>query len=511
MKHKQSEDIDLYMILLPLLAIIALSSAIFFAPDTSKVVIDSLWNIFVNKLGFFYMLLGVAFVILAIYLAFSKYGNIKLGRLEKPKYSNFSWGAMIFTSTMAADILYWSLIEWAYYYNATPFAMSNMSLAQKQDWAASYPLFHWGVTPWAFYIVPAVAFGYMLHVKGSKIKRLSESCRPILGKHTDGFAGKFIDGFSIIGLLAGTATTFSLATPLLSLAVSYLFGIEANIYLTIAILFVIALIYTLAVLFGFKGISYLANIAVFSFCILLLLVFLASDKVFIIEEAITGIGQMLHNFIPMSTWMDPLRLSGDGGAGFPQSWTIFYWAYWIAWFVATPFFIATISEGRTIKNTVLGGIFCGILGTYLSFIVLGYFGLSLEVKGTYSVATLLANGAEPSYVILEILKTIPYSKIVLGVLCFTMIAFYASTFDAITLMISFYCQKGSAKENTEKMPKKSLRAFWSIVFIILPISLLLIKCNLNQVQSLSILAAFPLGLIMVLIVISFFLIFKREF
>ena len=495
------KKIDLYMVGIPLLAIVAISACIFCLPEKSKEAIDFLWNIMVNRLGSFYMLLGASLVVIALYLAFSKYGKIKLGNLEKPKYSTFSWGAMIFTSTMAADILYWSLIEWAYYYSSAPFAIADLSVAQRQDWAASYPLFHWGITPWAFYIVPAVAFGYMLHVKKAKTKRISESCRSILGRFTDGFLGRTIDIFSIIGLLAGTATTFSLATPLLSLCVSHLFGIPESTYLTVIILLIIALVYTLAVLFGFKGISYLARISVFSFAILLFLVFISSDKVFALESAITAIGNMLNNFIPMSTWMDPLRLSGSDGIGFPQKWTVFYWAYWIAWFVATPFFIGTISEGRTIKNTVLGGILCGILGTYLSFIVLGYFGLNLESHGVYSASSALLNGTEPSTVILEILSYIPYSKIVLAILCFTMVAFYSSTFDAITLIISFYCQKNSA---IDELPSKFLRSFWSIVFIILPLSLLLIKCNLNQLQSLSILAAFPLGFIIILIVISFF-------
>ncbi len=504
---KSIKKIDLYMVFIPLIAIVGISACIFFLPVKSKETIDFLWNIMVGRLGFFYMLLGISLVAIALYLAFSKYGNIKLGNLSRPRYSTFSWGAMIFTSTMAADILYWSLIEWAYYYSAAPFAISNLSRAERQDWAASYPLFHWGITPWAFYLVPAVAFGYMLHVKGAKTRRISESCRSILGAHTDGFLGRAIDIFSIIGLLAGTATTFSLATPLLSLCVSRLFAIETGTYLTVIILLIIALVYTLAVLFGFRGIAYLAKISVYSFAVLLMLVFIASDKVFAIESAITAIGKMLHNFIPMSTWMDPLRLSGEGGAGFPQTWTVFYWAYWIAWFVATPFFIGTISEGRTIKNTVLGGILCGILGTYMSFIILGYFGLNLESHGLYSASSALLSGAEPSLVIVEILSHIPYYKIVLSVLCFTMVAFYSSTFDAITLIISFYCQKNS---ESEEMPPKFLRAFWSIVFIILPLALILINCNLSQLQSLSILAAFPLGLIIVLIVASFFKDAKKD-
>ncbi|AGT42563.1 BCCT family transporter [Treponema pedis] len=496
----KNKEIDWLITAVPLTVIIAVAFFLLKLPDSSMRIVDSLWYVFVNKFGFFYMLLGLGLVITAIGLAFSKYGKIKLGNIEKPRYSDFEWGSMIFTSTMAADILYWSLIEWAYYFRETPFGMKNLTFAEKQDWASAYPLFHWGITPWAFYIVPAVAFGFMLHVRGRTKQKLSESCRPIFGKHIDRGLGKLIDVFSVIGLLAGTATTFSLATPLLSLAVSSLFGIPESKILTLIILLVIAAVYTAAVLLGLKGISRLAKISVISFCILLGLVFIASPKIYIIETGITGIGKVLQNFFPMSTWMDPLRISGSEGSGFPQNWTVFYWAYWIAWFVATPFFIGTISEGRTIKNTVIGGLLCGIAGTYCSFIILGNYGLHLQVQGILDSAAAL-NNVEPSKVILQILQTLPYSKLVLTVLVVTMIAFYSSTFDAITLVIASYSQTNLEK-NTE--PKKGLRAFWSIVFVLLPAALILTGTSLNQLQSLSIIAAFPLGIIIILITISLF-------
>lgn len=505
MKGKKSE-IDYIITIVPLVAIAIITGLIIAFPNASMKIVNALWSLFVNKLGFFYILLGFALVCIAIGLAFSKYGSIKLGNISKPRYSNFEWGSMIFTSTMAADILYWSLIEWAYYYSENPFGLQGLSAGARHDWAATYPLFHWGITPWAFYLVPAVAFAYMLHVKGGTKQKLSESCRPILGKQTDGFTGKLIDVFSVIGLLAGTATTFSLATPLLSMTVSYLFGIPETKLLTLAILALIAFVYTFAVLAGIKGISYLAKISVLSFSVLLALVFIASPKIYIIETGVTAIGKMLDNFIPMSTWLDPLRISGADGSGFPQRWTVFYWAYWIAWFVATPFFIGTISEGRTIKNTIIGGILCGIAGTYCSFIILGNYGLHLQAHGILDSAAALENAA-PAQVIMEILKTVPYPKLLIAVLSLTMIAFYSSTFDALTMVIASYSQRNVS---TNEEPKKGLRAFWSIVFIILPIALIITEANLNQLQSLAIIAAFPLGLIIVLIVASLFKQLKQD-
>ena len=171
-KISKDGSIDWMITIVPLLIIAVLSALLMCFPEKSSDVVAFMRNIFVNDLGFFYIMLGLGILLIAIGLAFSKYGQIRLGNTEKPKYSTFNWGAMIFTSTMAADILYWSLIEWAYYYTATPFAMDNMTLAQKQDMASSYPLFHWGPIPWAFYILPACAYAYMMFVKHRKRQTL---------------------------------------------------------------------------------------------------------------------------------------------------------------------------------------------------------------------------------------------------------------------------------------------------------------------------------------------------
>ena len=169
-------------------------------------------------------------------------------------------------------------------------------------------------------------------------------------------------------------------------------------------------------------------------------------------------------------------------------------------FVATPFFIARISEGRTIKQTILGGLSCGLLGTFTSFIVFGGFGLYQQTHGVVDAAGMLAEGANPAAVILEIFDQLPITEIALVVLIIAMIAFYASTFDAITLVVAGYSEK--KKERAE--PRKGLRIFWAIVFLLLPIALMFSESTLSMLQTISIIAAFPLGLIMIGIVYSFF-------
>ncbi len=501
MNRKKWNEIDWGITLVPLGIIILISIALMWIPEKAQKVIRCFNNFFVNEFGFFYMLLGLGILIVAIWLAFSKYGNVSLGTVEKPRYGNFRWGAMIFTSTMAADILYWSLVEWAYYYESTPFGAEQMTLAEKQDMASAYPLFHWGPIPWAFYILPAVAYAYMIHVKKRNRQTLSEACRSTLGNCVNRWQGRFIDIFAVVGLLAGTATTFSLATPLLSGAVAKVFQVKETKFLSILILFIIGIVFMAAVLWGMKAIAHLASICVGLFVILAGIFFFCGPKVYLIETGITAIGTVVQNFVHMATWMDPLRLSGDGGTGFPQTWTIFYWAYWIAWFVATPFFIARISEGRTIKQTILGGLFCGLLGTYTSFLIFGGFGLYQQTHGIVDVAGDLAAGESPSAVILQVFDQLPITEIALVVLILAMIAFYASTFDAITLVVAGYSEK---KVEQAEEPRKELRIFWAFVFLLLPIALMFSESTLSMLQTISIIAAFPLGLIMILIVYSFF-------
>ncbi|MEH7222960.1 BCCT family transporter [Bacillus sp. JJ1566] len=498
--QNKKQEIDWFLTLTPLVITIVLALVLFLFPSASGNVIEILRSILVGELGAFYLVFGLAVFLISLWVAFSRYGRIKLGTLEKPRYKGLTWGILIFTSTMAADILYWSLIEWAYYFGANPFGIEDLSLAQRQDFASAYPLFHWGPIAWSFYILPAAAYGYMMFVKKRTRQRLSEACRPVIGKHADGVLGKAIDIFSIIGLLGGTATTFSLTTPLLSNVISNLFGIPQGIGLMIFILVIIAVIYTTAVTIGMKGISKLATICVGTFVVLLAVFLILGPTKFIVESGVTGIGKMVNDFFSMATWMDPLRVSGEGGSGFPQDWTVFYWAYWITWFVATPFFIGKVSEGRTIKETIVGGYSFGLLGTFSSFIIFGNFGLFHQTHGNVDAAGMLASGATPDAVILEIFNQLPIPMIGLAILAIAMIAFYASTFDALTYVVAEYSLK---KLEIGKEPPKFLKVFWSLIFIILPIALLFNESTLTMLQTVAIITAFPLAIIMGIIIYSF--------
>ena len=176
------KQIDWLITLAPLLLIIGLCVLFFLLPEQSNSVLSQIRFFFGDTFGTYYLIIGLGIFLLSLYIAFSKYGDVVLGKPdEKPKYSFFSWGCMMFTCGLAADILFYSFSEWILY--ATDPHIKE--LGNVYDWAGVFPLFHWSFIPWAFYLVLAVAFGFMLHVRKRSKQKYSEACRPLLGKYTD--------------------------------------------------------------------------------------------------------------------------------------------------------------------------------------------------------------------------------------------------------------------------------------------------------------------------------------
>lgn len=487
------KQLDWITTVIPFACILLLCAVFFVNPDGSGSVLASIRYFLGDELGSCYLIMGLGIFLCSLYIAFSRYGVIRLGEGEKPQYSSFQWGSMMFTAGLAADILFYSLCEWILY--AGEPRISQMG--EMQDWASTYPLFHWGPIPWSFYVVLATAFGFMLHVRKRNKQKYSEACRPLLGSRVDGFFGKLIDLTAVFALLAGTATTFSLATPLLSAAISQVFGLTQNHLLTICILVIICVTYTVTVYFGMKGVAKLAASCSYLFFALLAYVFLCGGQPrYIVETGITAIGNLAQNFIGLSTWTDSLRTSS-----FPQNWTIFYWAYWMVWCVATPFFIGTISKGRTIRQTILGGYFYGLSGTFTSFIILGNYGLNLQVTGKLDLMGLYEKTGDLYQVILSVMDTLPLSQAGLILLAVAMIAFYATSFDALTMVAATYSYK-ELPDGAE--PHKNVKLFWAVLLMLLPIVLIFSDSSMANLQSVSIIAAFPVGIIILLIVGSFF-------
>ncbi|SCW54676.1 betaine/carnitine transporter, BCCT family [Ruminococcaceae bacterium YRB3002] len=494
-KEVKQRKIDPFTTIVPFACILALCAYFVLMPENSTNALSVIRGFLGDKMGSYYLIIGLGVFLLSLWLAFSKIGQITIGKPgEKPKYGFWSWGAMNFTCGLASDILFYSFCEWIYYYEEP----HVIGMGDINEWSATFPLYHWSLIPWSFYAVLAACFGFMLHVRGCHKQKYSEACRPLLGKHTDGPLGKIIDVLAVVALIAGTATTFSIATPLLSLVLTNLFGIAGSKYVTIGILVVVCAIYTTSVMNGLKGINMLSKICMCLFGFLLAYVFLLGGEArFSFESGVTSLGSMFQNFIGLSTWTDATRTE----AGFAQNWTIFYWAYWMVWCVAAPFFMGSISRGRTVKQVIMGSYLFGTASTIISFIILGNYGLGMKVHGKFdAVAQYHANGDDLYQTIIDIIHQLPLSTVFLVVLAVAMLAFYATSFDSITMVASNYSYKNM--ENDEDASPK-MKLFWAILLIMLPIALIFSEGTMNNLQTVSIIAAFPIGIVIILIIASF--------
>lgn len=491
--NSRKRGIDPATTIVPLVAILGLCAVFIAEPDGSAKALGAIRGFLGDELGVYYLMIGLGVFAVSIWLAFSDIGKITLGAPgEKPKYSFFKWGAMIFTCGLAADILFYSMGEWIYYANE----QHVRNLGNVQDWASTYSLFHWGPIPWGFYAVLASCFGFMLHVRGVKKQKYSQACRPVLGDRTDRLPGRLIDVLAVFALIAGTATTFSVATPLLSLILTQLIGMPGSKTLTVAILAVICLIYTVSVIRGMRGVSMLADSCMYLFGALLLYVFLfGGQAVYIVETGFSAFGNMVQNFIGLSTWTDALRETG-----FPQDWTVFYWAYWMVWCVASPFFMGSISRGMTVRQVILGAYAFGMGSTLLSFTVLGNYGLGLWAHGEFDALACYASGGDIYQAVIGILKNLPAYQGVLCVLAVSMVAFYATSFDSITLVACAYSYRHLPGEEE---PGIRMKLFWAALLILLPVALIFSGNSMDNLQTVSIIAAFPVGAVIVLIIVSF--------
>lgn len=467
-------------------------------PEQGALWVNQAKTFLTDDLGLLYLILGLAAMGFMVFIIFSDIGQIKLGEPDEPKeFSTVSWAAMLFCGGIGASILYWSMIEWAFYYQAPPFQLPVGS-EEAIRWSATYGIFHWGIIAWSIYLVPALPIAYFFYIRKQPILKISAALMPVIGEQrAAGWLGKLIDMLFIFGLLGGGATTLGLAAPLINDGLSVLFGIPSTTFSQVMVLLVCTSIFAYSAFAGLeKGIQMLSNINFWGALLLLGFVLVAGPTVFMLETGLDAFGRMLNNFFIMATWAEPF-----GGLGpftnthFPQDWTIFYWAWWLVFSPSMGLFIARISRGRTIKQMVAGSIFFGSMGCFLFFTILGNYGLSLQLSGQLDVVQML-NDTTPTKTIFAILGELPFSTFVIVLFTGLCIIFTATTFDTISYILASVVQNDVSEE-----PMRWSRLFWAFALSILPITLLFLG-GLATLQTAAIVGGLPLLIICILLMMS---------
>lgn len=478
-------------------------------PSASEKVITDINSAISNSIGSVYLFIGLAVLSFVLYIAFGRYGNVTLGKAsDKPEFNNFSWAAMLFCAGIGSDILYWGVIEWAFYYQVPPNGAKGMT-DEALTYATQYGMFHWGPIAWAIYVLPALPIGYLVFVKKQPVYKISQACRPVLKGQTDKFLGKLVDILFIFGLLGGAATSLALGVPLISSGIERLTGIDGdNMVIRSIILFTITVIFAISSYTGLKkGIQKLSDINVWLSFLLLAFVFIVGPTIFIMETTLTGFGNMMRDFFHMATWMEPFGgIRNRKETNFPQDWTIFYWSWWLVYAPFIGLFIARISKGRRLKEVILGTIAYGTLGCVLFFGIFGNYAVYLQISGQFNVVDFL-NKHSTEATIIEVMHQLPMGSLIIVLFLISAFLFLATTFDSGSYILAAASQKKVIGE-----PLKANRLFWAFALCLLPFSLMLVggERALEVLKTASLLASVPLLFIFTFMMISFIITLNND-
>lgn len=484
-----------------LVIILLVSVPLALYPELGARVMQDAYGFIATNFGWLYLLAGVAALLLLLWLAFGRYGAVRLGAAgEKPEFSTYSWVAMLFCAGIGAGLMYWSAIEWAYYYEAPPFGAEPKSV-EAAKWASSYGVFHWGIIAWAFYCLPTLAIAYPFYAKRVPVLKYSVACHYWLEGREENVFARLMDFLFMIALIGGAGSSLGFSTPLIAALVSRLTGIEVGFGLEVAVVVTCVVIFATSVYLGLeKGIKRLSDLNLLLALLLLVFIFVAGPTLFLVKSALTSIGTVVQNFVAMSTWTDPFTESG-----FVEDWTIFYWAWWVAYGPFVGLFVTRISRGRTIREVVLGMLIYGTLGCALFYLILGNFSLGLQLSGQLDVLTILAE-QDGNQAIVAGFDQLPLAGMVIGLFCFVSIIFSATTYDSASYTLA---SSASHHLHPSEDPPRWHRSFWAVALAILPITLMYIG-GIKVAQTAVLVVSLPILLTGVLSSVALLLSLKRD-
>ena len=455
-------------------------------PKEMTAVINAVFSWTTTNWGWLYLLTVFMLVIGCFVLMGQKYGNMKLGLPDdKPEFTNFSWFAMLFGSAIAAGIVFWGPAEPAYHYMSPPpyfGGVANTPIAGAN--AMTYSFFHWGLSAWSIYAMLTVALGHACFTKNLPLK-FSSAFYYVIGDKIFGIWGKILDIFAVFATLGGLATTTGFVALQLSSGLKYQYGMHLGPGSTYIIIGILTAIFTFTVYTGLeKGVKLIGNINMYVFVLVWFFILIFGPTIFLINLTTDAIGQYLLNFIPMSLFTAP----GFKG-NWIGSWTVFYWAWWMSWAPFVAVFIARISKGRTIRETVAASLILPTIGDFLWYGVVGGAGIHYKVG-----AVMKAHGMESA--IFAIAKNLPMAGILAVALIFLIGTFFLTSANSAALSLAMFV---SGKEN----PGRNLRAFWGIALGAVA-AVLAGSGSLKAIQTASIATAFPLMFLLLLVLYGTF-------
>ncbi|UJW58015.1 BCCT family transporter [Bacillus sp. A116_S68] len=464
------------------------------SPTHLEAIMDIALVFFLQNFGWFYQIAATFFLVVAIFLIFSKYGHIKLGKEEdKPEFSRPTWFAMLFSAGMGIGLLFFGVSEPISHFANPPFIEGETGEAAIMS--LRYTYLHWGFHAWAIYAIIALALAYFKFRKGYP-GLMSATLRPLLGDRVKGRIGTLIDIIAVFATLFGVCASLGLGAAQINGGLSYLTGIPNNFSTQFLIIAIVTLLFLISAGTGIKkGIKYLSNTNMILAVILFLAVIILGPTIFLLDLFTTTFGSYVQNIPAMGLRLSPFDA---GNAAWLQGWTIFYWAWWIAWapFVGT--FIARVSKGRTVREFVIAVLVAPTLVCTLWFCVFGGTGIFYE----YTLG-LNVSGQTLETALFFVYEQLPFSTLLAIITVFLISTFFITSADSATFVLGMQTTNGSTE------PPNIVKYIWGLILAASSV-VLMATGGLEAMQTAIIVSAFPLTVVLFMMIFSMLKAFKAD-
>lgn len=456
-------------------------------PASLGQVFDTMLAVITRDFGWLYLWVVLGLVVLAMVLAFSRYGDLKLGAEDdEPEFSIGSWFAMLFAAGMGIGLVFWGVAEPVSHYGAPPPGIAA-NTAEAANAAMRYSFFHWGLHPWAVYSIVALAIAFFQFRRGGSalVSTAVESLPWAPLKKL----GPVANVLAVIATAFGVAASLGMGALQINSGLNALTGLPVGSSSQVGIILVTTVLFLASAVTGVtKGIKWLSNINLTLAALLTLTVFVLGPTVAIIDTFTSTLGSYVSEFVRMSLRMTPFRDSR-----WVSGWTVFYWAWWVSWSPFVGLFIARVSRGRTIREFVLGTVLAPTLAAFVWFSVFGGTALHQEILQGLPMAE--AVSADVSTAMFVLFDALPMSGLLSGVATVLVLVFFVTSGDSATLVLGMMSTGGQAN------PSARVKVVWGALVSGIAISLLLAG-GVKAVQTATIVFALPFTLVIVLMAVA---------
>ena len=490
MKNKSSRSTILLPVFVPaavIMLLLVIGTAV--NPESAGELFSTVLNFTTETFGWFYMLAVAIFLMFIIVLAFSSYGSIKLGPDHAVAEYNFlEWFAMLFSAGYGIALLFYGVAEPVIHFASPPLSTPQTIEAAKEAMQIAY--FHWGFHIWAIYGVVGLSLAYFSFRHGLPLSMRS-TLYPLIGDKIYGPIGHTVDVFAIVGTMFGIATSLGISVSQINAGLNYLLPNTVPVSMTVQVIIIalVTLAALVSVLAGMdKGVKRLSILNMVLATGLMLFVFIVGPTIFILNAFMENTGSYLGNIVERTFSLQAYQSSDWIG-----SWTLFIFAWTIAWAPFVGLFIAKISRGRTIREFVLGVMLVPTFFTFFWFAVFGdtalhmimvdgYDGLITEVQNNQAIA------------LFKLLENLPFTQIVSSLTVLLIITFFVTSSDSGSLVIDSLAAGGRSDTPWWQ------RTFWVVTEGAVAAALL-VAGGLTALQTAAIVSALPFA---VIILISIF-------